>query len=482
MSRHGIFTTESATAYTVPKTANTAILAIGCAPVYMLDDPQAAVNTPILATKATEAMSKLGYSLDFDRYGLCEVMYSTTNVCVVGPVVYINVLDPVKHRKPMAEQAVDVVLRQARVAVTGVLKDGLVVKSGDAELQLGLDYMLNYDTQTGDLLIELAAAGAGAMATSLMVSGDVLDPDAVTAADVVGAIDMATGKRTGLEVLREVYPKLDILCNLLVAPGFSHIPEVAIAMAAKADAVNGRYKAMALVDLDTEKCRSVEDCKKVKEDTGVTTSRAIPMWPCVNVGSLTLNASSVMGPFIAELDYDNGGVPYMSPSNRTVGITGTCLRDGTEIVLDPDLAAVADDNGIMTFFNDNGWRMWGDYTGAAPGEGDPKDLWICCRRMFDYCENNFMLTFAYKVDWPMSVALIENIINSENEILNGLVKAGKMAFGEATYIADLNPKTNIIAGILTIKIRISPWTPARDIEGDFEFDVDQLANALYAAA
>lgn len=482
MSRHGIFTSEPATALSVPKTANQAIVAVGCAPIYMRPNPDELVNVPILATTAAEAMQKLGYSMAFDKYGLCELMYATTNIAVVGPVVYINVLDPKRHRKPMDAVEVPVTLLQARLAQTGILRDGLVVKSGDDVLELGVDYTINYDTTNGGLIIELSAEGAGASALSLTVSGQMLDPSAVTPADVIGAIDMATGKRTGMEVIREIYPKTGILGNLLVAPGFSHIPEVAVALAAKADAISGRYKAMALVDLDTEKARAVDDCKKVKEDMGVTTSRVIPMWPCVKVGDTTLHASSVMAPFIAELDYDNGGVPYMSPSNKTLGITGTCLRDGTEVTLDADLASVADDNGIMTFFNDNGWRMWGDYTGAAPSEGDPKDLWICCRRMFDYCENNFMLTFAYKVDDTMTVALIDNIINSQNEIFNGLVQSGKLAFGQASYIADLNPKTNIIAGIVTIKLRMSPWTPARDIEGDFEMDVDKLAERLYAAA
>ncbi len=132
-------------------------------------------------------------------------------------------------------------------------------------------------------------------------------------------------------------------------------------------------------------------------------------------------------------------------------------------MLDADLAAVADDNGITTFFNENGWRMWGDYTGAAPSEGDPKDLWICCRRMFDYCENNFLLTFAHMVDRPMSKASLDNIVNTWQNVLNGLVKAGKLAGATVEYNADLNPITNIIAGKVVITVKLAPWTPMREI-------------------
>ena len=237
---------------------------------------------------------------------------------------------------------------------------------------------------------------------------------------------------------------------------------------------------MALCDLDTEKARTQEDGKQVKEDSGMTTNRCIPMWPEVKVGSYQLHASSVMAAFMAYLDADNGGVPFLTPSNYTLGITGTCLHDGTEIVLDSDTASVLDNNGIMTFFNDDGWRMWGDYTGAAPGEGDPKDLWICARRMFDYCENNFMLTFAYLVDRAMRRSLIDNIINTQNQIFAGLVNSDKLAYGEATYEATLNPKTNLIAGIMKVNLKMATYLPAREIDGDFEFDVDKLAESLAA--
>ena len=70
MSRHGVFIREEATALTMPITGYSAVQAvIGTAPVNMLDDPAGAVNVPILATKATEAMEKLGYCADFDKYG-----------------------------------------------------------------------------------------------------------------------------------------------------------------------------------------------------------------------------------------------------------------------------------------------------------------------------------------------------------------------------------------------------------------------------
>ena len=80
MSRHGVFIREEATALTVPITGYSAVqVVIGTAPINMLDNPAEAVNIPILATKATEAMEKLGYCTEFSKYTLCQTMYVTNN-------------------------------------------------------------------------------------------------------------------------------------------------------------------------------------------------------------------------------------------------------------------------------------------------------------------------------------------------------------------------------------------------------------------
>ena len=62
----------------------------------------------------------------------------------------------------------------------------------------------------------------------------------------------------------------------------------------------------------------------------------------------------------------------------------------------------------------NGFRMWGNHTGAWPASGDAKDVWINVRRMFNWQGNTFILTYFDKVDDPMNAILIENIVDSEN--------------------------------------------------------------------
>ena len=128
--KHGIFIYEEATAIAIPQVANAGLeVIIGTAPINMMDDPESLVNVPILATKATEAMATLGYVRDFEKYTLCQSMYVTSNLYQVTPVIYINVLDPKKHKKAFNPTTVAVSDYEATVPLTGVLRDGLKVST-----------------------------------------------------------------------------------------------------------------------------------------------------------------------------------------------------------------------------------------------------------------------------------------------------------------------------------------------------------------
>ena len=60
---HGFNKTEAATSVTAPVTVNSGLqIVVGTAPVNMLDDPEAAVNTPMLVNTFKEAAAAVGYS------------------------------------------------------------------------------------------------------------------------------------------------------------------------------------------------------------------------------------------------------------------------------------------------------------------------------------------------------------------------------------------------------------------------------------
>ena len=420
MSDHGINVLEDATALAVPVTAGTVQVVIGTAPVNLVGDPSAVVNTPILANSAQEAMAELGFSDSFQEFTLCQSMYITGNAFPVGPVVYINVLNPATHNKTLADTTVQVNNKQAVVEKTGILvDDNLVVKAGSNTLQKGTDYTTAVD-KSGYLVITLIQGGAGASATSLTVSGKQIDPSAVTASDIIGTVNASTGEESGIQAIRQVYPKLGVVPSLALAPGWSQNPTVGSALAAAMANINGCFKGMALVDLDT------------------STGKA------------------------RKYDAENDDVPFKSPSNEMLGVTGQCLADGTEVTLDQDQGTTVNSYGVATAININGWRLWGNYTGAYPASTDAKDIWFPVRRMFNWQGNNFILTYFDKVDDPMNRVLIESIVDSEN-IRCAAFAPDKWAGARIEYRADDNPATSILAGKVTFRQFIAPYTPAQEI-------------------
>lgn len=477
MSEHGVFVYEEATALTAPITGSCSVqVVIGTAPINMVKEPEKVVNTPILANSAAEAMAALGYVDDFKAYTLCQTMYATNNIYQVSPVVYINVLDPAKHKKALAAVTVDVNQMEAKITEKGIILNGLTVKAGDVALTEGTDYAAEFDTD-GSLIISLIEGGQGANAASITVTGNVLDPSMITKQDIIGAYNVSTGKETGLELIRQVYPKLGVVPGLLLAPGWSHVPEVGIALMAKAANINGVFKAMALLDLDTEEAVTYTDCKTVKENCGFTSPYCYPLWPCMKVGDYIFAMSAIVGALISYTDADNDDVPSLSPSNKMLGVTGTCLADGTEVTLDQDQGSTVNTYGVTTAINMNGWRLWGNYTGAYPTSGDAKDIWLPVRRMFNWHGNTFILTYFDKVDDPMNNVLIESVIDSEN-IRCAAYAPDKWAGAEMQYLSSDNPITDILAGKITFRQRIAPYTPAQEIDNILSYDTDMLASAL----
>ena len=84
-------------------------------------------------------------------------------------------------------------------------------------------------------------------------------------------------------------------------------------------------------------------------------------------------------------------------------INGCCLKDGTEVVLGPDEAGYLNGQGVVTALNFiGGWKCWGNRTACYPSNTDPKDAFICIRRMFNWHAQTFIQTYWAKVDKPIN--------------------------------------------------------------------------------
>lgn len=480
--QHGVRVLEQDTRLSAPLQGTAGLqVIVGTAPINLAEDPSAAVNKPIVAYSFEEAVRQLGWSDDWDNYTLCQSMYASFSLFNIAPVIFINVLDPATHKTAVSTPAtVSITNLQGILDVKGVIKSSVVVKaSAEAEtaLTLGTDYDLDFDDD-GKIVITLLAGGSAAAADSVSVTYDKLNPAAVTAANIIGAT--TGGTETGLEVIRQIYPKFGMTPGLLLAPGWSQDPDVGVVMAAKCEEINGYFRCEALVDINsaTGGCTSYTNVKTAKESAAISSPHVKALWPCLLTGDGVIWASAVWGALIAYTDAQNDDVPSLSESNKSLPILGTCLHDGTEVLLDQTQANTINAAGVATAVNLNGWKSWGNNSAAYPNTTDPKDRWFSCRRFFSWWANSFIRTYAEKVDNNADFRLIESIVDAENIRGNAYVASGKCAAAYIEFNEAENQITDLLNGKLTFHQHLAPYVPAEDIVNVLEFDPDALQNAL----
>jgi hypothetical protein len=131
-----------------------------------------------------------------------------------------------------------------------------------------VDYILSF-ADSGEVIATLM--GEYTDGTELKVSATAIDPEAVTYADVIGGTDINTGAETGMEVIRQVYPLLGMTSGLLLAPGWSQNANVAAALQAKCEKINGVFSCECVLDVDCSESGAMKytDVKTVKEKSGI---------------------------------------------------------------------------------------------------------------------------------------------------------------------------------------------------------------------
>ena len=201
--QHGVRVLEQATSIVAPILGTAGLQVVfGTAPINLADDPYKVTNTPLIAYSWAEAVKQLGYSADYKNYTLCEAMYASFQLIGVAPVIFINVLDPKKHKKKNEAATVPVEEMEAVVPITGILKDTVTVKmkgadeeSEDTPLGFETDYAENDDVPNLSPSNKLIGATGTVLATGEEVLLDQVQGNAVNSFGVTTAINV-NGWRT----------------------------------------------------------------------------------------------------------------------------------------------------------------------------------------------------------------------------------------------------------------------------------------------
>jgi len=290
------------------------------------------------------------------------------------------------------------------------------------------------------------------------------DPTAVTADDIIGTVDPNTLKKTGLQTVDDVYPRFGIVPTILIAPKFSQDPAVASALFSKASTINRHFKALAIFFADADSVKPTDI-----NDYLTSNNLRNPFGKFVYAkgydGDLIIHPDTDAAFLYARLDVETDNYPFHTISNKNTSYTHV------ETLIDLDMANYLAGQGATTVVRTSkGLVYWGTRTTAYPGSTDPKDTFDNIRRAFNFHNNELILTFLQKVDYPITKRLIKTIVDSYNIRLNGLKAREYILGGRVEFREEENPVTDLMDGIIKFHVYITPPSPARLIEFIAEYD------------
>jgi len=282
---HGVYIVESPTRIQVPVPVDSSIpIAVGVAPVHRLENPALAVNNPSMSFSYGEIVADMGYSDNWKKFPLCEVIFSQFRVHAIAPLILINVWNPLRDAQDVAIPDLPIVNGVATIDDEMAMISTVIVRNGSGNYVRGKDFTLKYD---GDnLLITIKEDGdIPAGTTSLSVSYKQATVANITKNDIAGGVDPDTNKRTGIELVTEIFPLLKKVVGFFIAPAWSSDPEIYALMCAKAHNLGYRFTCIVCADLPTlGEYRNYRKMPKWKDDNSYVDAYSFLTWPCVAIG------------------------------------------------------------------------------------------------------------------------------------------------------------------------------------------------------
>jgi len=445
--KHGVYgelmpTTDKVT----PRGGVTLPVYFGVAPVHQLADYSGAVNKPVLVQSDNEAVTKVGYNdANWAEFDLCEAIYAhfKNEIQPIGPIVLVNVLDPDTMKKTAQSANVTLVNGQGYID-----NDKVILKSAAiAGKVAGVDFSASYSTDGTKVLIKDLK---GTLVSPVTVTFDEVDLTLVTKTKIIGGTD-ANGVRTGLAVVALVYQMLNKVPTILDAPNWSHLPEVDAALKAAAQKINGHWFAWVNSNLDATDtgAKTINTAQTWKTTNSYIGNGEAPCWPLAKKGTRKFHLSTLATVSMQQTDYANDGIPFETPSNKAIDITGLCLADGTDISFDQVQANDLNNKGIRTAtFWGGRWVLWGPHTGAYEygKDIDVRDKFDSNVRMLYYLINDFQLKNGLTVDKPMTRSRVETILNDYQEHLDTLIGRGALLYGTIQFTETSNQTSDIVEG------------------------------------
>ena len=198
-------------------------------------------------------------------------------------------------------------------------------------------------------------------------------------------------------------------------------------------------------------------------------------------GSRKFHLSTLATVTMQWVDYNNDNIPYETPSNKPIDITGLCLADGTDILFDQVQANDLNSKGIRTATYWGGrWVLWGPHTGEYEygKDMDPRNKFDSSVRMLYYLVNDFQRRYGIEVDKPMNRARVDTLLNNYQEFLDSLIARGAILYGTIRFEETSNPVSDLVEGDFVFDIATTTTPPGKSLTAKIQY-TSQGIEALF---
>lgn len=457
---HGIETTEVERGPRAIRVVKSAVIAlVGTAPIGPINE---------LTLSQTE-VDDAKFGPDLEGFSIPEAL-SGIHDFGAGTVLVVNVLDPTIHRSNVEGQARQFAGNDLLQLQHGALQT-LVLKSEDGTNTYveNADYTVNLLTGRVTRLVSGSILAAGKVKADYTRT----DPSKVTPADIIGSVT-AAGRRTGLKAFPDSYNLFGFFPKIFIAPPFSALNSVGVALTASADEMDG----ITYIDapIGTTPQQAIAGRGPLGTINFNTSSDRVRLcYPHVKIYDARTNGERLQPLSIraaglrAKVDNDKGY--WVSSSNQElVGVIGL-ERPLTARVDDPTSEVnLLNENGVTTVFNSfgTGLRLWGNRTAAWPTVTHMRNF-ENVRRTKDVVDESIRYSSLQFVDMPITNSLIDSITESVNQFMRKLIGDEALLGGECWYDPTRNPQTEIEAGHLLFNYKLTVPLPFE--RGTFETEI-----------
>ncbi len=169
-------------------------------------------------------------------------------------------------------------------------------------------------------------------------------------------------------------------------------------------------------------------------------------------------SSAAVAGLIAKIDNDRGF--WWSPSNQNInGILGTARPIDFALGDKNSRANLLNEGNVATIIRENGFRLWGNRTCSA----DPKFAFLSVVRTADIINDSIMRAHLWAVDRNITKTYIDDVEESVNAYIRGLIAQGALIGGKCYADPDLNSAASIAEGKVWFNIDFTPPYPAEHV-------------------